>query len=166
MKKFKNVLFVLLMVVILSPFKAKAIVDNPLTKLEVETKQGTGNFNVSGGQKNFSFSLASTLSYANIIAESSNPAYTITGAGHVEVKEGMNTINVVVTDPSDNTSKTYTINLNFRKKGNVINGSNNTDNSGETNPSTGAFLNYSLIALGVVSGAVLIIKSKKTKKMF
>lgn len=160
-------IFALLLVI--APFKTKAIVENPLTKLEVETRQGTGNFNLSGGEKSFSFSLTSPFSYANIIAQASDASYTITGAGKVECKQGTNTINVVVTDPSDNSSVTYTINLNFNQSNaSSVPVQKSTDNgtTSDENPKTGATINYTFISLAFIGGTLLLIKSKKANKLF
>lgn len=167
--KLKNLLFLFLIAIIILPIKAKAIVDNPLTHLEVETNQGTGNFNVASGQKNFSFGLSTSYSYANIIAKASNETYVITGAGHVECQPGMNVIKVVVTDPADNTSATYTINLNFSKKGSVQTVTSTTTNAateGVENPSTGAALNIMVIATGLILGTVICVKSKKKNRIY
>lgn len=174
MKKIKNLLFLGALLLILAPFKAKAIEANPLTHLEVETTQGTGNFDLSGGQKSFSFALATPYSYANIIAKSSNETYVITGAGHVECKEGLNTINVVVTDPADNSSVTYTINLNFKAKDKVavVNSTTQQESTdtnqaaGEENPSTGSFLNYSTICVAMAGGILILKGTKKSKRLY
>lgn len=169
MKKFKNLFYLFLLVLFLAPISANAIVDNPLTHLEVETQQGTGNFNVASGQKSFSFGLSSSYSYANIIAKASNETYVITGAGHVECQPGMNVIKVVVTDPADNTSATYTINLNFSKKGSVQTVTSTTTNAateGVENPSTGAKVNLAIITSGALLGSIMFIGSKKKSRLF
>ena len=154
----KKLLFsVLLAVVLLLPFGAKAIEENPLTHLEVKTRGGVGNFYVSGGKKSFSFGLTSTNTFATIIAEASNESYEITGAGKVECEDGANKIEVVVTDPSDNSSVTYTINLNFHHVDSL------DDDNG--NPRTGAALNIALFA-GLTVGAVVLIRLSNKKKIY
>ena len=165
----KKIYFAFLLLLLIMPFKVKAITENPLTKLEVETKGGTGNFDLSGGKKNFTFSLTGSLSYANIIATASDPTYVITGAGKVECKDGANTINVVVTDPTDNSNVTYTINLNFSHNTSSsvpVQKSSDGGTSSEDNPKTGAFANISLIAASTFGGIVLILKSNKSRKLF
>ena len=156
MKNLKMILFVLVLaVVLLLPYKAKAIEQNPLKHLEVRTIGGQGNFDLSGGKKSFSFRLRSTNTHANIIAEATNESYTITGAGKVECKDGKNVINVVVTDPSDNSSVTYTINLTFSHVDSV------TDDDG--NPRTGASLDIAVI-LGLTAGAVVLLGLSRKRK--
>ena len=153
----KKLVFILLLMVFLLPFSVRAIEDNPLSHLEVQTKGGTGNFNLSTGKKSFSFTLTSTLDYANIIATAKDDSYVIEGAGKVNCENGMNTIEVVVKDPSDESSVTYTINLKFNRVDSL------TDDNG--NPRTGSFVSVGLIGVLAI-GSVLLINKANKKRYF
>ena len=109
----KLLLGLFLGVLLFIPFGVKAIEANPLSHLEVKTRGGQGNFDLSSGKKTFGFSLTATMDYAEIIATPTNESYVVEGAGKIDCQNGYNKIEVVVTDPSDNSSVTYTINLNF-----------------------------------------------------
>ena len=151
----KKIEFILLLVYLLLPFKTFAISTPALSQLEVETDQGTGKFDLSTGATTFSFSLSTSLDYANIIVKPVNDSYTVTGGGKVKCEKGLNKIVVVVTDPSDNSSVTYTINLNFNQTA--------SESDGKTNPNTGTFLNISLLGFGSCVAIAMINKSKKHK---
>lgn len=157
MKYLNVILLLLVLTVVLLPSNTKAIEQNPLKHLEVRTIGGQGNFDLSGGKKSFSFRLRSTNTYVNIIAEATNESYEITGAGKVECEDGKNVINVVVTDPTDNSSVTYTINLTFSHVDSL------TDDDG--NPRTGTALNVALI-LGLAGGAVVLLRLSRKRKLY
>ena len=163
--KLKKHLLVLSFIFILTfvPIRTGAITSPALSHLEVETEQGLGNFNLSGGKKTFNFSLSSSLDYANIIATPTNESYQVSGAGKVQLKDGNNVIEVVITDPSDNSTEKYTINLNFSKS-NSSNGTSNTTNGDVKNPETGSFVNAKTLILGV--GVVIAIVILTKKKVF
>ncbi len=172
-------LFILMIagIFIFYPWNVREINSPALTHLEVQTDGGQGNFNLSSGKKSFTFGFSNSTNFANIIAEASDPSYQITGAGKVEVSNGLNVLNVIVTDPSDNTSETYTINLNFSLKSsssnNITNPKTSTDNTNSSttgvvaqNPETGAFVNVTIMVIITVLAYLVINKVAKNKKFY
>ena len=154
----KKLLFIMVLgIFLLLPNSAKAIEANPLSHLEVQTNGGQGNFDLSSGKKTFGFTLTSTIDYATIIATPTNEAYTIEGAGKIKCENGLNKLDVVVTDPSDNSSVTYTINLKFNRVDSL------TDDNG--NPRTGTFLDITIVS-GLALGGLLLVRLAKNKKIY
>ena len=153
----RMVILLLSALVLCLPWRVKAIEQNPLSHLEVRTIGGEGNFDLSKGEKSFSFRLRSTGNSAFIIAEATNESYEISGAGKVECEDGKNVIKVVVTDPADKSSVTYTINLTFSQVESL------TDDNG--NPRTGDVLDITLF-LGLAVGAVVLIKVSNNRRFY
>lgn len=164
MKKL-NLLVLLLCVLFIGSIKTYAITEPALSHLEVETEQGNGIFNL-GSKKVFNFGLSSTLGYANIIATPTDPSYQVSGAGKVNCTEGLNKIDVVVTDPSDNSSVTYTINLTYNGVASSPAKSYDKDGNEIENPPTGDFLNITLISLIGLGAIILINKTIKKSRFY
>ena len=160
MKKITKLGMIAATAAMILPFSASAIKSPALKHLEVETNGGVGVMDVN--KKNQSFTLFTPYNYTNIIAEAADESYKIEGAGKVDIKYGSNTIKVTVTDPSDNSSEVYTINLKAVEKSGTSN-NNASTGTGDVieNPKTGAFVSTSILLGGLGLG---IAASKGQKK--
>ena len=128
----RKIIIALLGLILLLPFTAKAIEDHPLKTLKIEGF-GVDLDTTAEVQKGY-WCGKKTI---NIIAEPTNENYTVTGAGKVTVEDGNNELKVVVTNPEDESSYTYTINLNVNGESC---GKAATTTTGLTNPETGVFI--------------------------
>jgi phosphotransferase system glucose/maltose/N-acetylglucosamine-specific IIC component len=143
-----------LFLMLIVPFGVHASGTPTLSSLSVE---GIGSLNVA--RSSFNVKLTSTLGYATITATPSDSSYVVTGAGQVKCNQGMNTINVVVKNPTDNSSKTYTINLNY------VAGTSSSKTSIQ-NPNTSVSDNISLMVGIAIMGIVsLIFINRKLHKL-
>jgi len=132
-------LFILLLGMFILPIKAMAISKPALSNLIVE---GIGELDVTKTTHNIK--LTSTLGYAEITADPASSNYKVEGDGRINCQEGNNEVTITVTDPSDNSTQVYTININYVDK-------NNTTET--ENPNTGDFINY--IYIGIIGIAAL-----------
>jgi LPXTG-motif cell wall-anchored protein len=151
-KRILKFLFLLnLMIVILSPFKTYAIANPALKSLSVD---GVGNLNVN--KSSITINFKSSLGYVNVTAVPADSSYQVTGDGKLTCKDGKNTFQITVTDPSDKSSKIYTLNVNYTT----------TSGNKSANPDTGAFINISFIIAGIVLLALIIYIIKKNNKFY
>ena len=178
MKKINYLFFILFGMFIFSVGSAKAITTgNALSRLEVECVGGSP-FALSGNgtSKTYSWTLYRDSEDVNIIATPASDTYKVEGAGVVKTQMGQNAIVVKVTDPSDNSTVTYTINLN-RLAESSYNGASTTTTANVSydkttsknvtiNPNTGIMTNIVLL-IGISLIALIAIKSiKKDTKFF
>ena len=142
---------------VMVPVGARAIESSPLESLKIEGINADLNVNKQVNKARWCGGNS-----VNIIAKANNSGYSVTGAGRVNVNNGDNEIKVVVTDPADNSSYTYTINLSVNPDSC---GKSGVASGGITNPKTGAIIPFA--AIGGGSGLVYLInkKTKKTKKI-
>lgn len=148
----KMSLLILLLGLVVLPIKVMAISKPALSNLKVE---GIGELNVN--IMTHTIKLTSTLGYAEITADPADSSYKVEGDGKVNCQEGNNEVTITVTDPSDNSTQVYTININYVDKNNAT----ETDN-----PNTGDFINYiyvGIVGLGAL-GLLLSFLKKKTVK--
>lgn len=155
----KILAIIILCATLLMPINAKAISASALSSLSIE---GIGEV-----KNNRTYNFTSSLGYVEVTATPSDSSYTVTGDGKINCEEGLNKIEVVVTDPSDNSTKVYTININYSSSGTKTS-SNSDTNTGSTsekveNPNTGSFINVT--AIGVITALFLLILLKSNKKI-
>lgn len=116
------------------------------------TLDGIGDLNLS--KNSFSYTLTTTLNYADITVEAADPSYTVTGDGKVDIQEGANKLVVTVSDGTN--TENYTINLTMKRPTDETNG----------NPETGAFLSVSVVVAGLaIAGCLYFGKKSKLHKI-
>ena len=154
MKKMKSLLLVLFMGFIFALPSASA--ESLISGINIE---GIGD--MKSIHSTYNLELETSFDYTNITVTAKDPATKIEGAGKVSIKEGANPI--VITATNGTQKETITINLKVKK---ISGKAANYEKGATTNPETGAFMNYSLIALAVGSSLVIINKNKKKTKFF
>ena len=155
MKKIKRYLSILLIALALFlPFTAKAITAPAATTINVE---GIGN--LSDIKNNMIWNLQMDTSSANythilITVTPADPTYVVTGAGQIDLIIGeKKAVIITITNPADNTSESYTINITLSVK-----------ESGGTNPNTGTFANYGLLGgISACCAAIYVFQKNKNK---
>lgn len=147
----RKVLFLLALLAL--PLGAKAIENPPLKSLKINGL--AQEFNV-----NYQNQTGYWCGKNNVTVEATalNSNYQISGTGNINVQNGDNVLNVTVTDPKDNSSYTYTINLN-------VNGDKCSGLNINGNPKTGAFIPVTILFAGTAT-AFLITKNTKKKKIY
>ena len=157
MKGLKTLLLVVV-VGCLFALPSKVFAASLISNIEIE---GIGSIGL--GRATHDLGLQTSFDYTNITVTPANEGITIEGAGKVPIQEGLNKI--VITASDGKATETHTINLNVSKISGTIQSGNSYEKGGEIkNPETGAFLNYTLIIVSLLSAAFVIKTTTKKAK--
>ena len=162
MRRLKSLLLLLFVgALLIIPTKARAA----SALLENITVEGVPTLML--GSNTYTIKYSTSFNYVNISATPKSTGLTVEGVGQLPIQAGANQYVVTATDGT--TTETYTINLDTT----IISGKASSTTTtvdpktGEpiTNPETGAFLNYSLVAISLL-GALVVINKLKNKNKF
>ena len=163
MRRFRSLLLLLFVgALLIIPTKASAA----SALLENNTAEGVPTLGL--GSNTYTINYSTSFDYVNISATPKAEGVTVEGVGKLPIQAGAN--QYIVKATSGTTTETYTINLNTTIiSGKASSATTTVDpKTGEpiTNPETGAFLNYSLVAISLLGSLVVINKLKNKNKFY
>ena len=184
----KTINLVLFMLLLILPLKVFAIADPALSTIEVAGTEKPNKAEVTAGKTTYNLALTGDYESVTINAVPANESYQVTGdVGEKEISTGINRFTIVVTDPSDNSSARYSLNISLSNTNtkNALDVATNEEvvaeetTTGETqqdvksvdqantekNPKTGSFASYMIISLIVLVPALIIIARKRIYKL-